>query len=101
MSDDTWFDKAACKGRMEDFFPKKTADNPTGHKDITYIAAARKVCRSCPVREECLNYALEYPHTDMHGVWAGLTPRQLGSEQKRRGIKPIRPTIAKMHGEGK
>ena len=29
---------------------------------------------------------------DMHGVWAGLTSRQLAAEQRRRGVKPTKPT---------
>ena len=36
---------------------------------------------------------------DMHGVWAGLTPRQLAAEQRARGIKAIRPTLAAMWGD--
>lgn len=89
-----WMDDAACKGKTDLFFPN-------GHKDITYIAGARKICRSCPVKSQCLDYALEFPHTDIHGVWAGLTPRQLGAEQKKRNITPKRATIAKIWGEGK
>lgn len=89
-----WMDDASCKGRTELFFP-------IGRKDITYIAGARKICRSCPVKVECLEFALEFPHTDMHGVWSGHTPRQLGAEQRRRGILPIRPTIARIWSETK
>jgi hypothetical protein len=32
----------------------------------------------------------------MHGVWAGLTPRQLAAEQRRRGVRPDRPTLAQL-----
>jgi WhiB family redox-sensing transcriptional regulator len=88
----TWFDYASCKGKTELMFPKQ-------HKDITYIAQARAICKSCPVRAECLEYALEFPAADMHGVWAGLTSRQLAAEQRRRKIKPIRPTLAQMWGD--
>ena len=82
-----WMVDAACKGKTEMMFPKK-------HKDITYIPNARKLCQACPVEEACLNYALQFPATDMHGVWARLTPRQLAKEQQRRGIKPTKPTLA-------
>lgn len=71
-----------------------------GHKDITYIPIARAICAQCPVDRECLAYALEFPPADMHGVWAGLTPRQLAAEQRRRGIRATRPTIAQMWNEG-
>ena len=82
-----WMDHAACKGKTDLMFPKK-------HKDITYIKEARKLCTSCPVEEACLEYALQFPATDMHGVWARLTPRQLSEEQRRRKIKPTKPTLA-------
>lgn len=88
----SWFDLASCKGKTELMFPKQ-------HKDITYIAQARAICKTCPVKAQCLEYALEFPPADMHGVWAGLTSRQLAAEQRRRKIKPVRPTLAQMWGD--
>lgn len=88
----SWMDDAACRGKTNLMFPKE-------HKDITYIVEARALCASCSVKSECLEYALEFPSADMHGVWAGLTSRQLAAEQRRRGIKPIRPTLAQMWEE--
>lgn len=35
---------------------------------------AQRVCRSCPVRDECLEFALE--HDERFGVWGGLSARQ-------------------------
>lgn len=35
---------------------------------------AKRVCDACPVRLECLAYALE--HDERDGVWGGLSPRQ-------------------------
>ena len=82
-----WTKLANCKGKGKLMFPKK-------HKDITYISEARRICRACGVKSECLDYALSFPAADMHGVWAGLTPRQLAREQKARGVMPTKPTIA-------
>ncbi len=84
-----WRTQAACQGKTPQMFPKN-------YKDITYIPAARALCRTCPVRTECLEYALGFPAADMHGVWAGLTPRQLAAEQRRRGVRPSRPTLAQL-----
>ena len=84
-----WMVNANCKGKTVLMFPN-------GHKDISYIQTARSICSECTVSKECLEYALEFPAADMHGVWAGLTSRQLAAEQKRRGIGPIRPTLAQM-----
>lgn len=72
---------------------------PKQHKDITYLAQARAICKECPVQKTCLEHALQYPAADMHGVWAGLTSRQLGAEQRRRGITPSIPTLASLWGE--
>lgn len=84
-----WMDDAACRGHSKKMFPQF-------HKDISYIPDARALCRGCPVKSPCLEYALEFPPSDMHGVWAGLTPRQLAAEQRKRRIVPTRPTIAQM-----
>jgi WhiB family redox-sensing transcriptional regulator len=92
ISDYHWMTNAACRGKGHLMFPKE-------HKDITYIVEARALCADCPVKSQCLEYALEFPPADMHGVWAGLTSRQLAAEQRRRGVSPVRPTLAQMWGE--
>lgn len=35
---------------------------------------AKRICRRCPVRAECLEYALR--HGERFGVWGGLSERQ-------------------------
>jgi hypothetical protein len=84
-----WMTHANCLGKTHLMFPKQ-------HKDITYITQARNICKQCEVQTHCLNYALQYPPIDMHGVWAGHTSRQLAAEQKRRNIKPTKPSLAQM-----
>lgn len=42
-------------------------------------AEAKKVCRQCPVRDLCLQWALE--RVEEHGVWGGMT------EQERRAMR--------------
>lgn len=60
--DTAWTDDALCaQVDPELFFPETGRSNK----------AAKKTCRSCPVRAECLDYALE--HDERHGIWAGLT----------------------------
>jgi len=36
-------------------------------------AAARRICWTCPVRRECLSYAIE--NNEQHGVWGGYASR--------------------------
>jgi WhiB family transcriptional regulator, redox-sensing transcriptional regulator len=37
------------------------------------VVAAQKICRRCPVAEQCLDYALE--HRIEFGVWGGVSER--------------------------
>ncbi len=65
-----WQDRALCAQTDPDaFFPEKGASN----------REAKKVCRGCEVRMECLEYALE--HDERFGIWGGL------SERERRRMK--------------
>ncbi|NBO55535.1 MAG: WhiB family transcriptional regulator [Actinobacteria bacterium] len=53
----SWMDRALCTGMDSEIFfptPKKTKVNPTQYK------AALAVCSACPVRQECLDYALRH-----------------------------------------
>jgi WhiB family redox-sensing transcriptional regulator len=36
------------------------------------IEEAKQICASCPMREACLDWAVE--RTDLDGLWAGTTP---------------------------
>jgi WhiB family redox-sensing transcriptional regulator len=60
-----WEDRALCRTVEADLFfaPGGTQEH-----------RAKVVCRSCPVRWECLAYALA--HRVEHGVWGGLTDRE-------------------------
>lgn len=71
-----WMAEAPCaQTDPEAFFPEKGGT----------AAPGKKVCRDCPVRAECLDYALE--HDERFGVWGGL------SERERRRLKnAITPT---------
>lgn len=58
-----WYEEAACASYpAEVFFPPSEvplAANP-----------AKAVCEGCPVREECLSFALETAQAE--GVWGGM-----------------------------
>lgn len=63
-NDARWMQKAACKGLdFHLFFPS------TGKS--AQVPAAKAVCRRCPVRKKCLDWANE---NEIHyGIWGGLT----------------------------
>ncbi len=70
-----WQERARCRDLdVEMFFPEKGRA----------ARAAKRVCMECPVRAECLEYALRRRETE--GVWGGLTPterRRLARERRR------------------
>ena len=43
---------------------------------------AKAVCAACPVRAECLTYAVSRP--EKYGTWGGLNEEERASERRRR-----------------
>ena len=77
--DDTrWRDRAACGDSDPNlFFPVGT----TGVA-LEEVEAAKALCRTCPLRAECLAFALET--NQEAGVWGGA------SEEERRELRRSR-----------
>lgn len=72
-----WAIKAACKSSDPDlFFPE------LGQKGTE----AKKICARCPVRRECLDYAIA--HEERFGIWGGMSDRE--RRRIRRGLTPTR-----------
>lgn len=68
----SWQDKALCaQTDPEIFFPDKGAPSQP----------AKTVCRSCEVRPECLEYALD--NGEQFGVWGGLSERERRRHRSR------------------
>ncbi len=62
-----WREAAACRGmRPGDFF---LATKEGRYDDLGWAS----VCPTCPVRADCLAYALRAP--EVWGVWGGFSPR--------------------------
>jgi WhiB family transcriptional regulator, redox-sensing transcriptional regulator len=62
--DSTWMAAGKCRDLpAETFFPS----------DGVGVEMARRVCADCPVRDICLEFALE--HHIEHGVWGGASER--------------------------
>jgi WhiB family transcriptional regulator, redox-sensing transcriptional regulator len=63
----SWHDAAACRGAdPELFFPVGATESA-----LPRVAAAKQVCRACPVQAQCLAWALDNDVAD--GVWGGTT----------------------------
>ena len=61
-----YWEGAKCAGYDANLF---VSDN-RGHTKLVDIYNAKQVCRGCPIREKCLDYAIR---NDMQGVWGGTT----------------------------
>lgn len=67
--DETWRKQANCQGAdVSLFFWEKYSYNKARHNEVL------KLCRPCPVKDQCLKFALD---SNMgHGIFGGLTPRE-------------------------
>lgn len=82
LGDEGWMAHAECRGSdPEMFFPGRGED--TGD--------AKQVCAVCPVRSDCLEYAMA--RGEKFGVWGGL------SEKERRRLRSRRARIRALIAE--
>lgn len=70
-----WRHRAACRDEDPELFFPVSEVGPGAEQ----VAQAKAVCARCPVRAECLEYALENGLD--HGIFGGLT------EQERRRLR--------------
>lgn len=77
LEEQEWRNRAACRDEDPDlFFPERGES----------IEAAKEICGRCPVRLDCLRYALKVGIH--HGVWGGA------SERARRRMRRHRAEFA-------
>jgi WhiB family transcriptional regulator, redox-sensing transcriptional regulator len=70
-----WWSRAACQQIDPDLFFPISATGPARAQ----LAGAKAVCARCPVRRDCLRYALAAG--PVQGIWGGL------SEDERRLLR--------------
>ena len=75
-----WQDFAACSGEDLVLFFGPHGERPP-ERDVRE-RKAKEICAQCPVRSECLSYALSKP--ERYGFWAGLGEDERDSERRRR-----------------
>ncbi|MEU6661216.1 WhiB family transcriptional regulator [Streptomyces sp. NPDC046821] len=74
---DDWRHLASCTGYdPETFFPVGTTS-----LELAKANEAKAVCRRCPVREHCLQWAQEAYIAD--GIWGGHTPKEREALRRR------------------
>jgi WhiB family transcriptional regulator, redox-sensing transcriptional regulator len=70
-----WQAEAACRHADPGTFFPEVADVHT------LVAAAKRICAGCPVRERCLEEALATP--DLAGIWGGTTHQERRAMRRR------------------
>jgi len=85
-----WMDEALCAQVGGDgFFPEKGGPDEPAENTVS-VSQAKRVCEQCPVRRQCLDYALTRRIPD--GVWGGTAPRERRRLLKGESIdKPAEP----------
>ncbi len=73
--DSAWMDRAACRGANPTIFYTDTPGRDT-------TGRARQICAGCPVRAECLVWAVQCD--EQHGIWAGLD-----EDERRRLVRQL------------
>ncbi|MGY5051254.1 WhiB family transcriptional regulator [Streptomyces sp. 900105755] len=85
----SWRERAACQDVDPDlFFPIGTAG-----LTLVQIDEAKAVCARCPVRERCLQWALDVGQVE--GVWGGTTESERRATRRRSARKDVERAGAK------
>jgi WhiB family redox-sensing transcriptional regulator len=73
-----WQDRALCaQTDPEAFFPEKGGST----------REAKRVCKACEVRAECLEYALE--NDERFGIWGGMSERERRRLKRQAVLRPV------------
>ena len=85
-----WRSAGACLSADPDLFFPISSTGPAERQ----IARAKTICAGCPVRRECLEFALS--HNQSYGIWGGTTAedRQRERRRKRRAAATARRRFA-------
>lgn len=80
LSPVAWQLQAACRGpQSEVFFPPSQSERK--HDRLERERRAKAICGICPVRSDCLSYAMEI--RESHGIWGGLSESERKSMMER------------------
>jgi len=56
---------------------------PDGETSTSAVAAAKKLCGTCPMQAECLEWGLRH---EQWGIWGGTNREERAALRRRRGI---------------
>jgi len=73
MKGSGWIEKAKCRGTDPDlFFPERGESTKE----------AKSVCRDCPIKRECLEYAVQ--GVEKFGIWGEMSERERRTVRRER-----------------
>jgi WhiB family redox-sensing transcriptional regulator len=78
-----WQTAGACRGMNSDAFFHPPQERAKGRR--RRIAAAKTICKACPVIQQCLDHALEA--REAYGIWGGLSEDE---RAERLGLESLR-----------
>src|SRR5882762_7953430 len=87
-----WMAKARCLGMDPSLFFPHENDSPESEQ-------AKDVCKRCPVRQECLEFAIK--NHENYGIWGGLTEMERRREIRLRRMKRLNPGFQPSPGRKK
>lgn len=76
LEEENWKDRAACLGADQSLF--FSPSEPGATRGPQGKLEAKEYCKECPVRVECLEYAVR--NRECWGVWGGI---DFGSQRQR------------------
>jgi WhiB family redox-sensing transcriptional regulator len=83
-----WWSRAACQHVDPDLFFPISATGPARAQ----LTGAKAVCARCPVRRDCLRYALAAG--PVQGIWGGLSEDERRLLRQREAKARVRGTAA-------
>lgn len=84
-----WQEQGACRKEDPEMF--FLPENSRMGTKRSLVLMAKKVCGTCPVIEECRNYALTTEQK--FGVWGGLSEEELATAVRRRKRYAVRRDV--------
>lgn len=81
-----WQEESNCRDEESELFFLDPLARGKSKRDKEN--AAKKVCKGCPVIEQCLSHALTVP--EYFGVWGGMTADERNHILRQRGLRIIK-----------
>ena len=78
-----WREHAACRGADPELFTARDHDELGGRSTPEYVQRALKICATCPVVDECRQFADSRTDALTVGVWGGEYRSRRLAEQRQ------------------